>query len=340
MTTQGGAQGGPPRGGRKGGKGAIVAAVVGLLVLVGAGIGAYVFWMGSRTKSVAREHLPGSCEVVIRVDVESLLEAKAVQKHIVEPIEEKATELENAGEVSRFVAAKIDPRKHLKELVVCVTDVSQGKPSFVGIMGGSLAQDAVVQALDSHDEDNAFGAPKEHDGRLVIQHKDSGIYITQSTEDAAILFSSDKSRLDDVDGTSGDWKDYELPLGKPISAQVTKKAAESLTKQLNAIPGLSLSGAGEIEVTGSLEPGRLDADIGLGDPEGAKSFVSAVNSFLSIARLSPIGPTSSKEAKQLLGGTKLEADGGTVKVKVKIPDDLVDEACEQIGQWAVELEEG
>jgi len=340
MTTQGGVQGGPSRGGRKGGKGVLVAALVGLVVLVGAGIGAYVFWMGSRTESVAREHLPGSCEVVVRVDVSALLEAKAVQKHVVEPIEEKATELENAGEVSRFVAAKIDPRRHLKEMVLCVTDLGRGKPSFVGVMGGSLVEGAVVDALDSHDEANAFGSPKQRDGRLVIQHKNSGIYLTQSTKDAAILFASDDERFEDVDGTSDDWKDYDLPLDEPISTQVTEKAAEILTKQLNAIPGLSVRGAGEMEVTASLEPGRIRADIGLGDADAAKTFVSAVSSFLSLAKLSPIGPASSKEAKQLMGGTELEADDGTVKVRVKVPDELVQEACEEIGRWAVELEEG
>lgn len=340
MTMQDGVQGAPAPRPRKGGKGGLIAAAVGLLVVAGVAIGAYAYWMGSRADSTARAHLPSTCEAVVRVDVTSILETKVVQDEILEPLADNTTALEKAGKVSRFVAAKVNPKSDLKELVLCVTDLGKGKPAFVGILGGSLVEDSVVEALDSHDEGKDFGKPKEVDGRLVIQHEGSGVYVTQSSEDAAILFASDEKLLAEANETSDDWKDYGLPLDEPFSAAVTEKAADQLTKQLNAIPGLSLKGAGKIDLTASLDPGRIRAEIGVGDQEAAQAFVEAVGSFMALAKLSPIGPTSSKEAKQLMRGTKLEAEDGTVEVKVDVPDAIVEGACEDVGKWLIDLEEG
>ncbi|MEM1029858.1 MAG: hypothetical protein AAF928_12070 [Myxococcota bacterium] len=315
----------------------VVIGVVLAGVITLGGVAGYLYWQGGRTTSVAREHLPRGCEAVLRVDVAEMLAAAPVRDHVLRPIEDKRLELEDAGRVSRFVRAKIDPRKHLSELVACVRDVGEGDPSVVAVIGGELASDTVVDALEGSD---AFSDPTERDGRRVIRHRDSGLYVAQARSDAAILLASSPRLLADVDEASDAFRDYDLPLDSVVSATITKVAAERVEAMLNALPGLTLRGVGTMEVAATVVPGRIRAEVATGDPAAAEAFVGAVDSFLPLARLAPLGPTSSPTAKKLLSGTSVVAEGGTVAVRVDVPDDVVEDFFRAVGRAVVTFEEG
>ena len=349
----GGGYGGPPGAGygppggqppKKGGKGLLIGGIIGGLVLVTIIVVALVFLLGggSKISSKAHEHLPDSCDAVVRVDIKSLLETESVKEHVVPVLDKKAKDSEDAGKMAKFlITAGLDPRKDLTEAVVCFTNVTAGiatgKPDFVAIIGGDLVDGGILDAIDKHSDKDKFKESAEKDGLRVIEHKQESIYVTQA-EDAALVVASKMDLLKEATKTGDHYKKkYSIPLKEQMVAVVSKSTVGALSSLAGAAGPVDFSGIGRIVVTASLDPGQLGGRLQMGSKDEARKLRDGLHGLLQGAKKG--GGIPDPDAKALLEEAKISSKGDEVLIKVPIPKKLVDEAVKGFAEGLDEADD-
>ena len=323
-----GPPGGPPP--KKGGKGLLIGGIIAGLLLVGGIVVALVFVLGggSKISSKAHEHLPDSCDAVVRVDLKGLLETESVKEHVVPVLDKKAKDSEDAGKMAKFlITARLDPRTDLTEAVVCVTNVTAGiatgQPDFVAIIGGDLVDGAILDAIDKHSDKDKFKKSADKDGLRVIEHKEESVYVTQA-DDAALIVASKMDLLKDATKTGDHYKKkYSIPLKEQMVAVVSKSTVGALSGLAAAAGPLDFSGIGRIVVTASLDPGQLGGKLQMGSKDEARKLRDGLHGLLQDAKKDGL---PDPDANALLDDAKVSSKGDEVLLKVPLPKKLVDEA--------------
>jgi hypothetical protein len=305
------------------------------LVLGGGTVGllfALGIFGGGKEKSVAHEHLPKACQAVVRVDIKGILKTKPVKEHVVPEIEDKAKESKDADKLAKFlITAELDPKKDLKEMVICFTDLDAKEPSFVAVIGGDLKKDGVVNALEKHGKKDEFKAPKEEDGLRVIEAKDEEIFITQSNKDAALLFGNKLELIKKAAKSGDDFKGYDIPLDEQFVGIITEDAVKELSNKAGAQNPLGdkMKNAGRMIVTASLDTGKVEARLGMPDEAAAKELVDGLKGLLDLVKDSP---GADAEAKEVMSSASIEAKGKEVVVKLTIPKKMIEEGAKEVAK--------
>jgi hypothetical protein len=335
--------GGPPGGPgpkKKGGSGALIAIVlvVGVLVLVGGGLGIAaalgVFSGGSKIKSVAHDHLPKGCQAVVRVNIKGLLKTPALKKHVVPALDDSAKESEDADKFALFlIAARLDPKKDLKEMVLCVKNMGADEPTFAAVLGGKLLENGIVDALETQGDKEKFKKAKDVGGLRVIEGKDDPVFITQAS-DAALVFGNKLGLVKSAAKTGNNHKKlYELPLDEQIVAVITADAVQELSDKAGKQNPLSaaMKGAGRVVLTASLDTGKVTARLGMPDKEAAEELAEAIKSLIAAVQKTP-GGIPDKDAAGLLAKAKIKAVGKELVVSVKIPQKLIEQGAKEVAK--------
>ncbi len=327
----------------KGKTGLIVGLVAGLIVLGGGGFAAWHFLGGGGGSSVAHAHLPGGCDAVLRFDVEGVMKVGPVKKHVVPALDEKAGGSDAAAKAKLtefFVSARLNPKKDIDEAVVCLTNLSpEGEPDFVAIVGGSITPEKVVDALATYADKDEFNEPKVQDGIRFIQSKSTHptIFVAQA-EDGAILVASKFELLKKAAKKSGEHKKYKVPLERHASAIVTAVATKRLAGVAAGSPfAASLGGIGRVELSASLEPGKLDGRLELGDAAAATALAGQLKGMLGEVKGMPLVPA---EAKATLDGLTISAAGKELVVSAPISAEAIEKAAEEFAKGVREAEKG
>jgi hypothetical protein len=324
----------PPQGG--GGKGLVVVlAIVAVLVLGGAGFGVWYFLSGGG-KSVAHEHLPSGCDVVARFDFAGVLKAGPIAKHVVPVLEEAAAESKDAGKGAKFfLSAKLNPKKDIKEMAMCMNGLERAAgrgipgaspPEFVIIVGGNLTKDKVLDAIITHGKKEKISEAKKDGGLRYVEVKETPPAFIAQADDGALLIASSLDMLKKANNT-GNHKDYKLPLDNHLEVVVTEAAVKRLSGLAGAGSPVSLSKAGRLQVTASLDPGKLGGRFNLG--ESASDAATKLNELLSKAKGSPGIPP---QAKPTVDGLTIKADGNELVIEAPISSDAVDELAKAFAE--------
>ena len=197
---------GPMGGGqppKKGGKGLLIGGIIGgRRSRSGVIIGAVIFCLlgGSDRKisSKAHEHLPDSCDAVIRVDIKrSARHVDSVKEHVMPVLDKKAKESEDAGkrrEVSCMTAgprsrARTSPRRSSASPTSTSASPAASPtwwPSSVAI----IVDGGILDAIDKHGDKDKWAKKSVEEGRSA-RHRAQGrqrCYVTQA-DDAALIIS-------------------------------------------------------------------------------------------------------------------------------------------------------
>ncbi len=327
----------PPTATKKGGcgKAALVLGVVGVLVLAAlGGVGYYFFGTtGTKVSSTAHTHLPKGCDVAIRLDLASLMKVKPVKKHVVAALEEVMKE-EGGGRLAAFlVAARMNPKQDLRSMAACLNGVAVGKdPDYGVVIGGKLLdENGVVRALDRHDSAGELKSPKKK-GKLLVLEDEEGMLISQSPDDAALLFAGDEDDLERIAAVGDDFETYDLPLDEHMVGVVSPKAVKDLLGGLGPLmPGTErLQAVGKVVITMSLDPGELGFELTFPDAATAAQAKSELEGALGTLALAPFGPTAAPEVKKALRNTKVKTQGKRVVVSTPLADASIEATCEEL----------
>ncbi len=337
--------GAPPK---KGGSGALIAvfAVLGLLVLGGLGVGAYLlFGGGTHYDSVAHEHLPKDCEAVIRIDIEGLTKVPAIKEHVIPAIDEKAKESEDASKMARFLlTAELNPKKDLSELVICVTNIdpSGDEPDVIAVVGGHLLENGIIDAIAKHGKKDKFKKPVEEDGLKIIETKDEPVFVTQAG-DAALVISNRKKLLKKATKTGKAFEDYDIPLDEQIVGIIPADTVRELAKSAGRGLGLGsqLDDAGRIILTVTLDPGKIGGRLEMPSKRAAKELATMLNESLNAMKQMPGGAAAFGDpmAAAMLSGAKIKSKGKELVIEVAIPDKLIEKFAKEIAKGIREADE-
>ncbi len=336
----------PPGAGEKkggcGGKGIIIIGVIAVLFLLmacGGGVAAawYFDLLGGLFggKSVAHQHLPEGCEVVMQIDVKGLMEAPAVKKHVVPALDEAVKKDPDSDKLAAFFrSAQLNPKKDLHGAAVCVTNIGASDPDVLVIIGGNIGPGKVISALEKHGDPDEFNKPTTMDGMKVIEAKDEPVMIAQA-DDGAILFSNQKSLLKKGRKTSSAWKAYELPLNEQMSFVMTKDAAQAMNQKAgpgNPL-GSSVASLGRGEASLSLDTGKIAMKFALGSDSDAKEAADGINDLLKMAK---DGPGMSGDQKEFAESVVIKAEGKEISGSATIPQKMIEEVAEEFAEGVEE----
>ncbi len=335
--------GGAAKKGGCGGKGVIIIGVLVVLFgLLACGAGTAAAWyfdllggLFGGGRSVAYQHLPEGCQVVMNGDIKGLMNTAAVKKHVVPALDKAVKKDPDSDKLAAFFrSAQLNPKKDLHGVAVCVKNLGGSEPDVLVIVGGNIGPGKVMSALEKHADADEFNKPTTIDGMKVIEAKDEPVLIAQAS-DGAILFSNQKSLLKNGAKTSSAWKTYKLALKEQVSIVMTKDAAQSMNKM--AGPGNPLGGAassiGRGEASLSLDTGKVALEFDMGSDGDAKAAADAINELLKMAK---DGPAMGKDEKELMNSVEVQAEGNALKGSATIPEKMIEKAAEEFAEGVEE----
>lgn len=339
----------PAKAGGCGGKTLLIGGGLVALALFGCGgVGVALFACGGfdylkglalgKSNSVAHEHLPGSCEAVVRVNLESLLTAPAVKERILPALDEQVQKDPDAGKLAAFfTTAQLDPKRDLTEAVVCISDLDANKPEVLAIIGGKLKKNGVVEALQIHADKDEIRPVREASGLKIIETRDEPFFISQAA-DGAILLANKESLLLLADKTSQAYEAYDLQLSEQVAGVVTAGAMRSLNDGLGSRNplGAATRSLGRALMTVSLDTGKVTAHVTFGTANDAAEAAGAANVLLAGARREP--PPEPKY-RDVLDSVQVRAEGSEVIGQLVIPRQMIDDAAREIADGIREAED-
>jgi|GEM_PF-3695110 len=291
-----------------------------------------------KSTSVAHEHLPGSCEAVLRVNLESLLTVPAVKERILPALDDQVQKDPDAGKLAAFfTTAQLDPKRDLKEAVVCLSDLDSNQPEVLAIVGGKLKKNGVVEALLIHADKDEIRPVREVSGLKIIEARDEPFFISQAA-DGAILLANKESLLLLADQKSHAYEAYGLQLSEQAAGVVTAGAMRSLNQRLGARNplGAATRSLGRALMTVSLDTGKVTAHVTFGTANDAAEAAGAANVLLAGARREP---PPEPRYREVLDSLQVRAEGSEVIGQLVIPRQLIDDAAREIADGIREAEE-
>lgn len=290
--------------------GGIVALMVFLLADRGGSIAADPSSLPPKQASIAYEHLPPGCEVVVRANVAQMLDVPAVKAHLVPVLDEmqaSGAAEPNARALEELTRASgIDLKRDVKDVAVCVkgAHLPKSQQKVLLVLGGDLRPETLVPALEQVKPRSADrSVVTKSDGRLVLRATRQGDnLIAGQAADAAIVLANDESLFAGALGDSAAHRtEYGIPTAPEtaiiVGPAVVREAmsgggANPFLKDLNAIT--------RIVGTASLAEARVELRLVTTSAQAAKSLVDVYNLVL--------GPM----LKQQLGGAAGKAPGANV----------------------------
>ncbi len=311
---------------------------------------------GTKTKSVAREHLPDNCQLAISVDWPRFRELKAVKDDIereigkleAPPIPNAPIDPETAADIKQFkeflAKTQIDIRKDPGELAVCVWKLDQQvpgqTPSFVAILGGQFIPGAAAEALNSFPERlkallnraRAGAPPKpapeiiEIQGVKVAYDKVDGIYLSQA-KDGAFIIANDRPAFEKALGTSKAHEAYKLPP-EPMGVAISAAGASVFAPQLQQSPLAPLAAS---FAAGSM--GMTDGQVLLRIEVKDAAVLAPAQATLG-AMIHPDPRMPPNPFTQAMAGAKVTTAGTVLTIELPIPEAMTQGMLQQAGVGA------
>ena len=305
-----------------------IVAVLGVAALAGAG---YYFFGTSGTKvtSVAHRHLPKGCDVALRLDITALTKVGPVKEHVVAAIEDVMTE-EGGGRLAAFLlAARMDPKKDIREIAVCLDGVKMGSdPDYAIIIGGRLLdENGVIEALDKHDSANELSDPRKV-GKLLVMEDKEGVLVSQSPDDAAILVAGDDDDLKRIANKGTDFEDYDIPMDEQIVGVISPKTIAGFVGGFGPLgPNTdALKKVGRVVLTMTLDPGEFGMRMTFPDKTIATEAKGQLESLFGVMALAPMDAS----IKSAVAKAKLKTKGKDLLVTMPIDESAIEETCEEM----------
>lgn len=338
--------GGPvaPPPAKKSNTGLIIGLVVGALLVVGAavvGIALYLFSDVGKDKSIAHEHLPSTCDIVVRADIEKIQALPAFQTHVKPALDEltnEATQLDDpdAADLRQFlIEARLDPSKDIDEAVACVGDPTAGTPKFAVILGGEFSTDGIVDAAARRGESTERVTVGGRPAVRSKSKKTGQISWLGQAEDGAIVFTNDEALLAAaIQRTDAARSIYKLDVTSELSFVVasgllTRQQGElrenPLTQGLTSVTGVS--GALGFAVPGG------QVRLVTASPASATTLEKDVAGLLALGKLglSQKGGQSKAGELEALQSARTSVQGNDVVVDLPWTPQGVDQAMKLVG---------
>lgn len=265
------------------------------LTVVGAGAASVALWMFSsvgKSRSVAREHLPPTCDIVARADIAKIQGLPSFQTNMKPAIDEltsQATSLDDpdiADLRSFLVEARLDPARDLEEVVGCVVD-PVGAAKFAFIFGGTFSTEGVVDAAASRGDSSERVKIEGRPAVKAKSKKGGGFVYLGQAEDGAIVFSNDEALLASaLKKSDAHQAVYKLPTASEVSLVVTSGLMSKQADRIRANPMLKAFGS-VTGATGSLgfaAPGG-QARLTTGSAATATDVEREIAGLLALSRL-------------------------------------------------------
>lgn len=315
-----------PAGPRKSRAGCVIAAIAfTVLALVGTSLAFYFLIWGYQP--VARRHIPGNANVVVRVDPVEVATFGPARKHLWSLLEE-----ERAGKKrsARFQdAVGINPVTDLRELIVASTDAS----SWVVLLGGRIKPGKLLTGLEKVAREEGW-AGWQRQGDLFVGP--GGVSVAQA-EDGTVVIGTDTPIVRAALPASDEWQRLGLPERGALSFAVTREAWEGLGTEIGGM--LPIGGAGLFR-----RPGRAAGAMTLGDApkltmrvdpaagETAAALAADLESVLGGLKLVMLLMPDQVGEKAAIQSAQVQAGPQAVEIRADWPRDGLERACERLAR--------
>ncbi|MEJ7728646.1 MAG: hypothetical protein WKG00_05480 [Polyangiaceae bacterium] len=279
-------------------------------------------------RSRARDHAPGGCDLVVRLDMARVLALPAAQNHFGPVLREIAEGGETDTPASRRTRdllrnAGIDPRRDIAEVLICAANLEGPAKTqkLAVVLTGNLRPETVVAAASGAEGSEALPA---HGGRKVLALPSKGgdrLTLGQAA-DGALVISNDRGFFDAAVATSRTAEDaYRLPAEPDMAAVVVP---EYFARGGDNDGPLSRHRADvrRVTITVFLAPGagsRAEVRASMRDAASAADLSSTAGALLESAQREGGGL-----AGQLLTAAKMRVDGSDLVVDAPWSAAIVD----------------
>jgi len=312
----------PPKRSRAGCAIAAIAATV--LVLVGAGLAFYFFFW--RYEPVARRHIPGNANIVVRLDPVDVAAFAPVRKHLWPLLEEPRAGKARSARIEDAVG--IGPTD-VREIIVASTDAT----SWVVLLGGRFKRGRAVPGLERVAREEGW-AGWQRQGDLFAGP--GGVSMGQA-EDGTVVIGTDAPIVRAALPASDEWKRFGLPEQGALAFAISREAWEGVGAEIGGM--LPLGGRGLFR-----RPGRATGAMTLGaaprvtmrvEPaagEAAAALAADLETVVGGLKLVTLLLADQMGEKAALQSAQVQAGPQAVEIRADWPLDGLDRACARLAQ--------
>lgn len=314
----------------------IAAAVLSPLIFLGA-IFAIVYVFIWRYEPVARAHVPGNANVVVRVEASEIALFRPVRERVGPLLFERAAR-DDAGSAPAAKAAPsraqrikdatgVNIATDIREIVVASVD----GVSWVALLGGRIAKGRFVDGMERVLREEGW-AGWRREGSILVGPKGQGAAIGQA-DDGTIALGSDVDVVSASLPATDEWKRMGLPIEGAVTFVATKDAWSGLLRMIPPAAPLPASVRSVERVSGHLSLGSapaLSVRVSPAASDGAGPLAADIErTFAALRILLLLAPDVAGE-KGALAAAKVAASGGDVLVTTEWPYEGLDRAVQQI----------
>jgi hypothetical protein len=300
----------------------VAIAFAALLALVAVGlVAAYLFVF--HYEAVARRHVPGNANLVVRVQAADVVMFGPVREHLWSIAVQRATRSGKSRGARIREATGVNLATDLREAIVASTDAT----SWVLIAGGRIARGRFVDGLAQVAQEE--GWPLRRQGELLVG---PGVAIGQA-EDGTIVVGTDTTIVNAALPAAEDARRLGLPEEGAATFAVTRQAWEGVAG-IATIAHASVLGH-VARASGRLTLGptpELSLTIEPAAGVAAADLARELNDVAADVRLVTLILPDLAGEKQALGGVQIAPSGGQVKVFAPWPYEGLDRGCRRLAE--------
>lgn len=282
--------------------------------------------------AVAYVHLPSDCDVVVGLDVKGVMGQKAVKNEILplvdEAIAKKDAKDDDFKDFQAFLKdAKIDPKKTVSSIAVCVRGVPD-QPKWGMALAGDFKKESIIKAMEKHLDASDKKKITEIDGRKAIS--DDKLTLGQA-DNGTVVMGDDKSLFQAMAKESNSFKSkYKLPVDKHLSFAVPDGLVSRMVKADSGAP----KEFGSIkDVVGSVDLSSGKAIVRLATK--SEDDAEKLNALLVLMKSEfqkKMGSQNDFGEADALKNAKSRQDGKDVIIEVSLPDGTLDKGVEALAK--------
>lgn len=289
----------------------------------------FVFW---KYEPLARRHVPGNANIVVRIEAADVALFGPVRKHFGPmlfdaPKDEPASKKGGVSRADRIKKATgVNFATDVREVLVASVDAT----SWVVLLGGKIAKGRFVDGIESMMRED--GAGWSRDGGLLLGPPGTRAVLAQA-EDGTIVVGTDTDVVRAALPATDEWTRLGLPASGAVAFAVTSDAWSGVLSAAGSILPSTGSIRSVERVTGQIALGSsptLNVRVHPKSGQDTAALAGDIERALAALRVVLLLAPDIAGEKEALAATKVEPAGTDVLLTTLWPYDGLDRGCERL----------
>jgi hypothetical protein len=314
------------------------------ILLAAAATALSVYFFIVRYEPVARRHIPGNANIVMRVEASEVVLFAPVRKHLwpiafeqsFEGSTSQAAKPQGPSRAQRIKdATGMSLATDVREIVLASVDAT----SWVMLLGGRIPRDRFVDGIETLAREEGWSG-WHREGPLLVGPPPSRVVIGQA-EDGTIAVGTDTDVVTAALPATDEWTRMGLPEQGAVTFAATSDAwSGAIGVATAALPGVGASAGSALRrvdsVVGRVTLGSsptLTVRVHPSAGQDAAALASDVERVLASMRVLLLLVPDVAGEKEAIASTKVAPEGDSVLVTTPWPLDGLDRACARLATW-------